>query len=152
MPKPSHSIVQHLFANLFKVKSWVDLDRIQSSKRYIVEQCATYFVPGKKQKNESFDEAKARLKLTDQDISVRQQGVLRLSWIMVGAAVVMFINAMYNLFYAYYLALLISLVVMLLALVMAFRYNFWYFQMKHHRLGCSLQEWFMQGVLGVKDE
>ena len=38
----------------------------------------------------------------------------------------------------------------LIALVLAFRYHFWYFQMKQHKLGCTFNEWYRQGLLGEK--
>ncbi len=153
MQKPSQSRVKRLFTSVFNVKSWIDLERIRSGKRYIVEQCSTYFVPRKIKKIESFDSAKARLNLSDQDVLVRQHGLLRLSLIMIGAAIIVFAYLMYNLFYAYYAAALVSLVVMMIALVLAFRYHFWYFQIKHKQLGCSVREWFRQGILGgAKDE
>lgn len=152
MPKSSHSRVKRLFTALFNVKSWIDLERIRSAYRYLVEQASTYFIPQKEQKKESFDLAKERLKLSDQDILARQKGLLRLTQVMLAMAFLIFIYALYNLFYAYYPALIVSIMVMMLALVMAFRYHFWYFQIKHQRLGCSLHEWFMQGILGAKDE
>lgn len=152
MKKSKHSRVKHLFERLFNVRAWVDFDRIRSGQRFLVDQCATYFMPGKAQKSESFDAAKARLKLSDEDVLARQQGLFRLSLIMVGAATLVFIYLLYNLYYAYYAAVLVSSVVMCLALVMAFRYHFWYFQIKHQKLGCSLREWFMQGLLGANDE
>jgi intracellular multiplication protein IcmV len=152
MKKSSHSRVKRLFTSLFNVKSWIDYERIRAGKQYIVERCTTYFVPGKIQKTESFESAKAKLKLSDKDLLVRQKGLLRLSLTMAGVAILMFIYALYNLFYAYYLAVLISLVVVLMALAMAFRYHFWYFQIKQKKLGCSFREWFSQGILGDKDE
>ncbi len=152
MAKPSHTRIKRLFSNVFKIKSWLDLDRIESGYQYVKEQASTYFIPSTPKTNESFDLAKTRLKLSDEDLLVREKGLFRLSVIMMIAAIVIFIYSMYNLFYGYYAALLVSIVVNMLALVMAFRYHFWYFQIKNKRLGCSVHEWFMQGILGVKDE
>jgi len=152
MPKSSHTRIKRLFSNLFKVKSWLDTERIRSGYRYVVDQASIYFIPGTTTKKESFDTAKVRLKLSDEDLLVQQKGLLRLSIVMVAAAIGVFSYAMYNLFYGYYAALIVSGVVIMLALAMAFRYHFWYFQIKHQRLGCSVQDWFRQGILGVKDE
>ena len=152
MSKSSPSRIKRLFSNIFKIKSWLDLERIQSGFQYVKEQASTYFIPGTSKATESFEQAKTRLKLSDDDLLVREKGLLRLSVIMMTAAIFIFIYSMYNLFYGYYAALLVSVVLNMLALVMAFRYHFWYFQIKNKRLGCSLHEWFMQGILGVKDE
>lgn len=151
MQNAPHSRVKRLFTSLFNVKAWVDLERIRTGGRYIVQQCQTYFVPGEIKEIESFESAKARLKLSDSELLVRQKGLLRLSVIMVSAAMGIFIYALYNLFYGYFMAVLISVVVMLIALALAFRYHFWYFQIKNKRLGCSLREWFKQVILGVKE-
>ena len=115
--------------------------------------CTTYFVPQDKTATESFEAAKVRLKLTDQDLLIRQKGLLRLVIIMLSTAMLLFIYFLYNLYYARFAAVLMSSVVMLLALVLAFRYHFWYFQIKQQKLGCTLKDWFWQGLMGApKDE
>ena len=45
---------------------------------------------------------------------------------------------------------IVALVVMFIALVLAFRYHFWYFQIKQRKLGCTIQEWFNHGLKGIK--
>ena len=72
---------------------------------------------------------------------------------MVSLAMMLFLYFLYNLFYGRYAAVLLSSIVMLLALVIAFRYHFWYFQIQQRKLGCTLSDWFWQGLMGVsKDE
>lgn len=149
MKNKSGSRVGRLFKNVFRVRSWVDLDRIRQGTRYIVGVCSTYFVPQSKTASESFTDAMVRLKLTDQDLLIRQKGLLRLVISMLSAAMLLFIYFLYNLYYARFAAVLMSCVVMLLALVLAFRYHFWYFQIKEQKLGCTLKEWFWQGLMGA---
>lgn len=152
MKNKSGSRTKRLFNNLFRVRSWIDLDRIRAGQRYIATVCGTYLIPNKIRKTESFKAAQTRLKLTDEALLTRQKGLFRLSLIMLGMAILIFAYTLYNLFYGYYLAVLVSTVVMFLALVLAFRYHFWYFQIKHHKLGCSIYEWFSQGLMGAKNE
>ena len=152
MKNKSGSRTKRLFNRLFNVRSWIDYDRTRSGLRYLVSVGSTYLVPGKSTKTESFDAAVARLKLSEDVLREREKGLLRLSLIMVGMAFLIFCYTMYQLFYAHYLAVLVSTVVMCLALVLAFRYHFWYFQIKQHKLGCSISEWFSQGIMGTRDE
>ncbi len=144
--------MKRLLTTIFNVKSWLDVKRLQTGKRFIVEQVETYFIPGRAKKIESFETAVARLNLSEAELLTRQKGLLRLSITMLCAAFLVFLYTLYNLFYTYYAAVLVGTVVMLLALVMSFRYHFWYFQIKHRKLGCSLREWFTQVILGVKSE
>ena len=152
MQKPELPRTKRLFAALFNVKSWLDVDRIRAGFRFISEQGRQYFIPNSKKQVESFDAAMTRLGLSEEDIVVRQRGLLRLSIMMVFAAIAVFLYLLYNLAHRYYVAVALSTIVMLLALTLAFRYHFWYFQMKQRRLGCSLREWFGQGLMGVGDE
>ncbi len=149
MQNKSESRTKRLVTRLFNVRSWVDQERVRAGGRYIVNVCGTWLNPRKTKKTESYVAAIARLNLTQDVLLARQQGLRRLSLIMAGMAFVLFLYVLYNVFYAHYVAVIMSTVVMLLALVLAFRYHFWYFQMKHQKLGCSLHEWFRQGILGA---
>ncbi len=152
MQNKPESRTKRLVARLFNVRSWVDVERVRVGGRYIVNACGTWFNPRKIKKTESFLAAMARLKLTQDMLLARQQGLLRLSLMMAGMACGLFLYVLYNIFYAHYWAVLMSTVVMLLALVLAFRYHFWYFQIKRQKLGCTLYEWFSQGLLGARND
>jgi intracellular multiplication protein IcmV len=57
----------------------------------------------------------------------------------------------YQLFYGSYQAAIVSFIILWIALVLAFRYHFWYFQIKNRKLGCTVYEWY-RGLLGDKNE
>jgi intracellular multiplication protein IcmV len=63
-------------------------------------------------------------------------------------AFLIFFYDMYLFIVGGYLGGLLGLVLMLIALTLAFRYHFWYFQIKHRKLNCSLKEWYKQGLKG----
>jgi intracellular multiplication protein IcmV len=65
---------------------------------------------------------------------------------MIVAALLLFAYMTYEIYFGYFLGALLSLVVAFLALALAFRYHFWFFQIKQRRLGCSVSEWFNQTV------
>lgn len=152
MKNKSASRTKRLVTRLFNVRSWLDVARVRAGRQYISDACGTWFNPQKIKKIESFQAATARLNLNDEDLRIRQRGLLRLSIIMACMSFVIFAYTLYNLFYGRYMAVLLSTVVMLLGLVLAFRYHFWYFQIKHRKLGCSVYEWFSQGLLGVSQD
>ncbi len=150
MKKRSSSRTKNVFRRIFNVKTWGDWDRMRSFTLYLTRGFKKFFIPQKAEVRESFEAAKARLNLSDKDLIARQKGLLRLSLLMVSMAVVLFIYAIYHFFTGGYIAFILSLVVMAIALVLAFRYHFWYFQIKNRKLGCTLNEWFMQGIMGDK--
>lgn len=158
MKKKSGSRTGRFIGRRLNVKAWVDLDRIAAGKRYVTDLYSRFISVNKKEaapsvdKLESFDEAKVRLNLTDKDLLVRQKSLFRLAALMVVCSIGIFLYMIYNLIQAYYLAALLTLIVCMLSLVLAFRYHFWYFQIKQHKLGCTVSQWFKEGLMGVKDE
>lgn len=150
MKKRSGSRTKNVLMRIFNVKTWGDWDRMKSFTLYLTRGFKKFFIPQKNEVSESFEAAKIRLNLSDKDLMAREKGLFRLSLLMVGAAILLFIYAIYHLFTGNYLAFILSLVVMAIALVLAFRYHFWYFQIKSRKLGCTINEWFRQGIMGDK--
>ncbi|HBI22042.1 MAG TPA: type IV secretion protein IcmV [Legionella sp.] len=113
---------------------------------------STYFVPQERAPAETFAEAQERLQLTADDLLNRKKALFRSSLLMIFIAGLILIYILYNLFHAHFLAAGMSLIALSIALVLAFRYHFWYFQIKKQKLGCTLREWFQQGLMGKTDE
>ena len=150
MKKKSGSRIGRLIGQIFNVRLWFDWDRMKSYSQYIATGARGVFVPQQSTKSESFEAAKKRLNLTDEDLLIRQKGLLRVSILMVICAAFVFAYSIYHLYYYSIKGGLVSLVVMFLALTLAFRYHFWYFQIKERKLGCSINEWFKQCIMGDK--
>lgn len=145
------SKIARVFSRIFNIRAWFDWDRVKSFTLYLYNGFKRFFIPQQASTSESFDEAVAKLHLTEKDILLKQKALFRLSIVMVMVAVVILFYSIYQLLYGSYAATLLSLVIMFIALVLAFRYNFWYFQIKHRKLGCSFKEWYRQGLLGEKE-
>ncbi len=141
-----------IFGRLFNVRTWVDFDRMRSFTYYLLNGFRKMFIPGSSEREpgESFESAKERLNLTEQELVSRQRALFRLSLLMSGGALVIFAYAIYHLYYGNYRATIISLVLMLIAFALSFRYHFWYFQIKERKLGCTFKEWYKKGLLGGK--
>lgn len=153
MSDKSGSRIGRMFKNIFRVRSWVDLDRVKQGMRYISDTCATYIIPQQKTAKESFEEAKIRLNISEEQLLIQQKSLLRLAIIMLFIAFLLFIYFLYNVLYSNFSAVIVTAMVMMLSVVLAFRYHFWYYQIKQRALGCSLKSWFWQGLMGVpKDD
>ncbi len=150
MKKKSDSKILKLISNIFNVRYWFDWERVKSFSLYIYEGIKQLFVPQQANKAESFDDAVHKLNLNDANLLAKQKALFRLSILMVIIAGLIFSYAGYQLFYGSFKAVIVSLVVSLIALTLAFRYHFWYYQIKNQKLGCTFNEWFRQGLLGEK--
>jgi intracellular multiplication protein IcmV len=150
MKKTAKSRITTVFRRIFNIRAWFDFDRVKSFTIYLGNGLKRMFVPQTNVKGESFEEAMTRLNLSEEDLISKQSALYRLSVLMCGAASFIFAYAVYHLFYGSYRAVIVSLVIMMIALVLAFRYHFWYFQIKERKLGCSISEWYRQGLMGGK--
>lgn len=151
MKKKSKSRISRVFKRIINVRSWLDWDRLKSSTLYLGTAVKKLFVPQTAEESESFKEAVKKLNLSEADLQNKQKSLFRLSMLMLGIAFVILIYTGYQLYYIQLKAALVSLIITLIALALAFRYHFWYFQIKKHKLGCSLKEWYKQGLLGEKE-
>ncbi len=150
MKNKSGSRIGRVLVSILNVRAWSDWDRMRSFTRYLVKAIKKFFVPQESTEKESFAEAKKRLKLTDNDLLMRQKGLLRVCILMVVFAFLLFAYATYLFYYLSFKGGILSLVVMSIALVLAFRYHFWYFQIKEQKLGCTIQEWYKRSIKGDK--
>jgi intracellular multiplication protein IcmV len=137
---------------LFNPRGWIDFDRVRSGQRYITHLFASFLIPNRQEAVESFEAAQKRMQLTEAQLLTQQNSFLRLAYLMAVAAVFLFVYMLYNLIHAYFLASWVTWIVMLLALGLAFRYHFWYFQIKQRKLGCTIREWFRYGLMGMRDD
>jgi intracellular multiplication protein IcmV len=135
---------------MVSVKSWVGWDFLKSNTMYVKDSAKSAFEMPKATHEESFEEAQARLKLTDAELKDKQSGFLRI-------AIVIGVFGLLCLLYTFYLlwnlqigAAFVALAVTGLCLANAARYHFWYFQVKNHKLGCTWREWLDAKISGDK--
>ena len=152
MKNKPRSRIARVFTRIINIRFWFDWDRMRSFSLFLVSGFKRLFIPQKNpSKPETFAQAQKHYHLNDADLLIKQNALFRLSMVMVTAALLIFIYSGYHFFYGTYKAAFVSLVVMMLALVLAFRYHFWYFQIKNRKLGCTFTQWYRQGLLGEKE-
>lgn len=151
MKKNSESRVGRVFRRIIDVRTWLDWDRLKSLSLALFTGLKRMFVPQRETTGESFEAALTKFDITEADLEKKKTALWRLSILMVSAGLLIGGYAIFQLIYGTYRASIVSLVVMMIAFVLAFRYHFWYFQIKERKLGCSLQEWYKQGLRGEKE-
>jgi len=139
-----------MFSRVINIRYWSDFDRTKSISKYLMQGIGHIFTPRAGDATESFDEAMKRQNISEEQIQERKKALYRLTMIMLTAALLLFGYSIYQMIHGSFKAMGVSLVVMMIAFVLAFRYHFWYFQIKVRKLGCSFQEWYKHGFKGEK--
>lgn len=142
--------VKRVVKPLVDFPRWMDSENLANTTRSVWNSLKTIFVVAKPQQQESFEAAILRLGLTENDLLQRKKEFTRLVFIFILIAIPVFIYGGYLLKVGSPHGALLTFVLGLLSLAQAFRYNFWIFQIKQRRLGCSFFEWFKIGLLGFK--
>lgn len=109
------------------------------------------FMPWKKEAPgpvESFEEAMARMKLSEADIAQRKKMFIQQTLVYFGLGLGVIIYGVILAFDHAITGMFMCFVVSFVAFANAFRAHFWYFQTKQRRLGCTLQEWLNAGLGG----
>lgn len=151
--KKNPSRVFSLVTRIFNVRWWSDYDRIKAFNVYLVNGVKKIVsMPNNEPSKTNFNRVVASMQLTENELLAKKNNLLRTSLWMCSFAIILLVYMFYQLATASYLAVLVSFVLVLVAGALAFRYHFWYFQIKNRKLGCSLKEWYKQGIRGEKNE
>ena len=126
----------------YRVDKWIGYEYLKESFHKTGQIGKDLFKPEQATRQETYEEALARMGLTAEDIRKREKEF----WgMLIFYSVLMFAIMGYALYLAFQGALLATLMSFSLSFYCAsqcFRYHFWLFQIKHRRLGCTLKEWF----------
>ena len=126
----------------FNPLGWIGYDTLSASSQTVFGMLKATFSPPAAQHTETFESAMTRLKLTEADIQATAKKYLMFVIIFVGFGVFAFLASFYFLFYHATLAgWMLAMASAALFFVQAFRYHFWFFQIKHRKLGCTFEEW-----------
>lgn len=127
----------------FKVTDWFNTENHKSNIMYIVNTSKNLFLPAAKTSyQETFEQAMARLQLTEQDIADRKKEFLRLFIISLAITIglfsyTMFITITYKNLYSFILGAGVTI----LGLAKTFRYHFWLTQVTKKKLGLTFKDW-----------
>ncbi|KPJ67146.1 MAG: hypothetical protein AMJ43_05700 [Coxiella sp. DG_40] len=140
-----NGVIKKSFKSLVNIRRWIALDEIKGHGRMIISlvKGLTKFKKQPSLPNETFEQAKTRLGLSEQDIKQRMKVRLHLVVIYLLIALVLFIYMMYSFIKGHFLAGFFSTLLVALVSAYAFREHVWYTEMKYHKLHCTFKEWLM---------
>ncbi|MFU8797226.1 MAG: type IVB secretion system protein IcmV [Gammaproteobacteria bacterium] len=134
----------------FNIREWMGWNQVSEGGKAIKAMAISLFTAKQPTfKKESFEDALARLQMTEADVLIQIKNFQRLLALFFLGAVSLLGYALYLLFIARsYAAALASFGLTAFLLGQVFRYHFWLFQMKQRKLGCSFKEWAQHLLLG----
>lgn len=101
-----------------------------------------FFIPAEPARKETFEEAKVRLRLTEEDIKETEKDYYFYALLFLGCAIVAFIGGFILLVKFKTLSgFILALATTGIFLSQAFRNHFLYFQIHMRKLGCTYEEW-----------
>jgi len=129
-------------SSILNPRKWADYDRVKENTLLIKDTAKTLFIPNSKKFVDSFDSVVERLGLTEEKLLQKQRSFLRLAFLAIFLALLVAGYAFYQLYHANYHTFFASLSLSAVCCMMAFRYHFWYFQIRQRKLGCTIKEWW----------
>lgn len=141
--------IKLLFDKYFNFKDWIDLKRTKEISNYFLNIFKKFFVPQKINQAQvrAFDDVVKEMGLTEEDISKKFVTFKRMYRVMLFSAVFFYVYSLYEILYGGILAVMVAVVLAFVCLALAFRYHFWYFQVKKRKLGCSIKDWFRESFM-----
>lgn len=126
----------------FNPRAWLDVDGVRTSTRNLWVIIRDLFVQPTPTRRETFSEAKKRLNLTDAELKNIGQRYQLFSYMFLLLGITVLVFSFYLFIYHFTISgFILGVVTALLFFGQAFRYNFYYFQIKHKKLGCTFKEW-----------
>lgn len=126
----------------FDPSGWLGYGLIKNQSRYLFDTLKQVATPPKPTRSETFEEALTRLKIKAVDVASIEKTYTLYSYAFFGLAIFAVLSSIYLLFaYGTLAGFILGIGVTALFLTQSFRYNFWAFQIKHRKLGCTFEEW-----------
>lgn len=126
----------------FKIGQWLDYDTVKGGASYFFYLFKSFFQLRNTGYEETFEEAKDRLQLSDNEIELQSKNYLLVSVIFFLAFLSLFCYTAYLVYNKNRLSAALSGAITIYALSFSIRHHFWYFQLRQKKLGCTLSEWF----------
>lgn len=140
MPLPK--VLKVTRKTFFDPTSWIGYDDLKAQNKTLFQIIFSLFVIPKAEKSETFEEAMQRfnISLPQADSIASRYKRYAILFVVAGLATLSF--AVYLLFFPVILTgFLLGIATAALLLVQAFKYDFWAFQIRHRKLGCTFAEW-----------
>lgn len=125
------------------LSDWLGIGMLTGMFSFCRDIFMMVFMPNKLAKpvQETYEEAVARMKLTDADLENRKKMFMTQMILYLSAGIAVLAYAVWLAFSGFITATFIAILVSILSMAYAFRSHFWLFQMKQKRLGCTFKEY-----------
>lgn len=138
----------------FNPASWSAFSEVKATTRVLWDIVSSLFVQESTNRVETFSEALKRLQVTDEELQERSNTYFLYALGFLALAILGIVLSFYMLIHhRTFAGFLLGLSGSALFLSQAFRYHFWYFQIKKRKLGCTFEEWkkfVLASILGSK--
>lgn len=130
-------------SGMFDVKGWLGFSALKDGAQFMGGIVSTMLNSDamKKQPEESFDDAIARLNLTPDQLQELQRGYQRNFYIFLTIGILFAIYTIYLSINLHFTASIIAFVLTMMMFTYSYIVSFWAFQIKHKKLGCTFKEW-----------
>lgn len=127
----------------FNPRAWLGYDYLKFQTLFLSSYIKAVFAKPIPAIEETFEEAMQRLNLTESDIQTTMQNFFIYSIVFLSLGIATLLFSFYLLISdSAILGWILGMAITSLLLTQAFRYHFWYFQMKFRKLGCTYAEWW----------
>ncbi len=127
----------------FNPTAWLGTHEISGYTRLIGSTLKTAFTPDKTRRVETFEQALERLNVTETDLQRNAQRYQLYAWVFIALSAGSILASFYYLFHhGTFAGWCLAMVVAALLAANAFKFDFWHFQIKYRKLGCTVEEWW----------
>lgn len=134
----------------FNPAGWLDYQGLKEKNQTIFSTLKNLFSKPQPERQETFEQAKERLGLSDEDVKALEARYHLYALLFLLLGVIIFAYAFFLLFaYATITGWLLGLAAAAYSLSLAFKFDFWSFQMRQKKLGVTFTEW-KRNILGDK--
>ncbi|HVY53022.1 MAG TPA: type IVB secretion system protein IcmV [Gammaproteobacteria bacterium] len=140
---PAKDVLKVSRKTFFNPRAWFGYDFVADQTRtmWSIFKGATA-LPQPVHGPETFEEAMRRLNVNEADLVAISKSYFNYAILFVTLTAIDLTYGIYLLFHhRAFLGLVLALAVSALLLAQAFKYHFWYFQIKNRKLGCTVEEW-----------
>lgn len=125
---------------------------ISDMGHYMQDTAHRFLTPPKAEKEESFEQAKKRMKLSEEELEKRRKNFLRQFFLFLIGALLILAYSVYSFSQGSWGAGIVSFLMTGLLLIHGLRAHFWAFQIKNRKLGCTLNEWWNNKIVEKSTE
>lgn len=151
--KPSKGLIRSFVGSIVKPSQWMGYSGAKGTAYSLMDMAKRLFRESDvNNAPKTVEEVAAELGLTSEALLKKERVFLRLAIWLLGLMVLVLGYAAYQFFEGFYRAMFPTIVLSMVCLAQAFRYHFWYVQLKIGKLGCTFNDWFNYVFSGKNHE